>query len=50
MADELADLILASAPSTPFTLGIEASWGVGKSSLMRRIEQRMKAAEHVSTV
>jgi hypothetical protein len=50
MASDLAQLIFASSQSTPFTLGIEASWGVGKSSLMRRIEQRMKADPNVSTV
>jgi CheY-like chemotaxis protein len=50
MARDLAQLIFASVPSTPFTLGIEASWGVGKSSLMRRIEERVGTDPNVSTV
>lgn len=50
MARDLAKLIFASAPSTPFTLGIEASWGVDKSSLMRRIQGEVDADPNVSTV
>lgn len=37
VAEELADLILDSRDSTPFTLGIEAPWGMGKSTLMARL-------------
>jgi CheY-like chemotaxis protein len=37
VARELADLILGSRGSTPFTLGIEAPWGMGKSTLMARL-------------
>jgi CheY-like chemotaxis protein len=37
IARKLKDLILLSGDSTPFTIGIEASWGRGKSSLMRRL-------------
>jgi len=50
MAEDLAQLVFASARSTPFTLGIEASWGAGKSSLMRRLEERVGADPDVSTV
>jgi CheY-like chemotaxis protein len=49
-ASDLSDLILSSSASTPFTLGIEAGWGSGKSSLMRRIEQRLRIEPKVSTV
>ncbi len=34
-------LILGSRDSTPFTLGIEGSWGVGKSTLMTALRERM---------
>jgi CheY-like chemotaxis protein len=37
IAKKLKELILLSGESTPFTIGIEASWGRGKSSLMRRL-------------
>jgi CheY-like chemotaxis protein len=50
MAEDLAQLVFGSARSTPFTLGIEASWGAGKSSLMRRLEERVRAHPDVSTV
>ena len=36
VAEQLADMLLASEAVGPFTLGIEAGWGMGKSSLMRR--------------
>jgi CheY-like chemotaxis protein len=41
IAENLAQLILASRRSTPFTLGIEAGWGMGKSTLMARLEKRL---------
>jgi hypothetical protein len=41
IAENLANLVLSSRPSTPFTLGIEAGWGTGKSTLMRRIESML---------
>jgi CheY-like chemotaxis protein len=50
MASDLTHLIVSSAGSTPFTLGIEASWGAGKSSLMRRIEEQVTRDPTVSTV
>jgi CheY-like chemotaxis protein len=45
VAEDLADLIVrsASADGTPLVVGIQGSWGTGKSSLMRRIERRLKA-------
>jgi hypothetical protein len=36
-ARELADLILDSRGSTPFTLGIEVPWGIRRSTLMTRL-------------
>jgi predicted KAP-like P-loop ATPase len=41
LAESLAQLILASRRSTPFTLGIEAGWGMGKSTLMARLRERL---------
>jgi CheY-like chemotaxis protein len=41
LAENLAQLILASRGSTPFTLGIEAGWGMGKSTLMARLQKRL---------
>jgi CheY-like chemotaxis protein len=41
IADELATLILRSRRATPFTIGIEASWGRGKSSLMGQLRRRL---------
>jgi hypothetical protein len=43
IADDLSALVLSSRLSTPFTLGIEAGWGMGKSSLMRRLEAKLEA-------
>jgi hypothetical protein len=43
IADDLSELVLSSRVSTPFTLGIEAGWGMGKSSLMRRLEAKLEA-------
>lgn len=38
----LKRLILNSRASTPFTIGIEAPWGAGKSSLMRQLERQLE--------
>jgi hypothetical protein len=35
-------LILNSRASTPFTTGIEAPWGAGKSSLMRQLKRHLE--------
>jgi KAP family P-loop domain len=37
----LARRILDSVDSTPFTVGITADWGMGKSSLMRRLREEL---------
>jgi predicted KAP-like P-loop ATPase len=44
IADDLAALIMSSKESTPFTIGIEGGWGSGKSSLMGRIERKLRAS------
>jgi CheY-like chemotaxis protein len=41
LAGQLKSLILASRESTPFTIGIEASWGRGKSTLMGKLEAEL---------
>ncbi|HSR52074.1 MAG TPA: P-loop NTPase fold protein [Acidobacteriota bacterium] len=45
MAEQLASLVLASQDSTPFTLGVEAPWGSGKSSLMMQIRRHLESGE-----
>ena len=42
VAGQLRSLILRSGHSTPFTIGIEASWGRGKSSLMGQLERQLQ--------
>jgi CheY-like chemotaxis protein len=44
-AMQLAGLIEASRNSTPFTLGIDAGWGMGKSSLMLQVQDQLKAKQ-----
>jgi CheY-like chemotaxis protein len=43
VASDLKSLILSSRKSTPFTIGIEASWGRGKSSLMAQLHDQLRA-------
>ena len=50
IVDDLTELVLASRASTPFTLGIDAGWGMGKSSLMRKLEQNLRRRDDVETV
>src|SRR5687768_17383334 len=51
VADKLARLVLSSSDSTPFALGIEAGWGMGKSSLMARLRDHLERSdEPVATV
>jgi CheY-like chemotaxis protein len=49
-AASLQELILSSLNSSPFTIGIEAGWGMGKSSMMRRLERQLTADPRVKTV
>ena len=41
LAQQLKSLILASRGSTPFTIGVEASWGRGKSTLMGKLASEL---------
>jgi CheY-like chemotaxis protein len=41
LARDLKRLVLSSRDSTPFAIGIEASWGRGKSSLMKQLEREL---------
>jgi hypothetical protein len=42
IAGRLERIIVASRTSTPFTASIEAGWGAGKSTLMRRVQRRLE--------
>ena len=50
LAEDLAQLILGSRGATPFTLGVEASWGMGKSTLMGRLYARLEHEDAVKPV
>jgi len=43
-ANTLRDIILNPNTQTPLTIGIFGSWGSGKTSLMKMIENRLKSA------
>ncbi|MGW2919446.1 P-loop NTPase fold protein [Streptomyces angustmyceticus] len=49
-ARQLAGLLVASRGSTPFTLAVDAGWGMGKSSLMRLVDAELAQAPDVHTV
>lgn len=49
-ARSLADLIIASRGAAPFALAIDAAWGMGKSSLMHRLEATVATESAVTTV
>ncbi|WP_167538566.1 P-loop NTPase fold protein [Streptomyces albofaciens] len=49
-ARQLADLLIASRSATPFTLAVDAGWGMGKSSLMRLVDAELTTAPEVHTV
>ncbi|MGW7019207.1 P-loop NTPase fold protein [Streptomyces decoyicus] len=49
-ARQLAGLLVASRASTPFTLAVDAGWGMGKSSLMRLVDAELAHAPEVHTV
>jgi hypothetical protein len=52
MAEEvsgLASLIMGSRKSAPFTLAIDASWGMGKSSLMLQLKAALDLQPGVAT-
>jgi CheY-like chemotaxis protein len=45
LARDLKRLVLSSRESTPFAIGIEASWGRGKSSLMKQLERELSVKD-----
>ncbi|MET7739816.1 P-loop NTPase fold protein [Streptomyces sp. NPDC005385] len=49
-ARELARLLHGSRAATPFTLAVDAGWGMGKSSLMRLVDAELRARQGVHTV
>ncbi|WP_435124748.1 P-loop NTPase fold protein [Actinacidiphila sp. bgisy144] len=49
-AEQLSALLLASRHATPFTLAVDGGWGMGKSSLMRLVDGRLKHTDGVHTV
>lgn len=50
VARGLAGLIIASRSSAPFALAVDAAWGMGKSSLMRRLGDTLSAEPGVSVI
>jgi hypothetical protein len=50
VVEHLASLVLSSRASTPFTLGIEAPWGMGKSTLMGQLKARLDDEKSVRPV
>jgi CheY-like chemotaxis protein len=50
VASKLASVILASHSSAPFTLGIEAGWGMGKSSLMGQLRRQLETKPDIEVV
>ncbi|AJT64723.1 hypothetical protein T261_3052 [Streptomyces lydicus] len=49
-AHQLAGLLVASRDATPFTLAVDAGWGMGKSSLMRLVDAELGDHPEVHTV
>ncbi|WP_369036071.1 P-loop NTPase fold protein [Streptomyces adonidis] len=49
-ARELARLLHDSRTATPFTLAVDAGWGMGKSSLMRLVEAELRQRQDVEIV
>lgn len=50
IAEGIVSLLAASRASSPFVLAIDAGWGMGKSTLLHRIETRLKEQPNVVTV
>ena len=50
VAAGIASLLAESRPESPFVVGIDAGWGMGKSSLLRQIESRVADVPGVATV
>ncbi|MFJ9248149.1 P-loop NTPase fold protein [Streptomyces sp. NPDC101776] len=49
-ARQLATLVHDSRRAAPFTLAVDAGWGMGKSSLMRLVQAELDARDDVGTV
>ncbi|MBD0740133.1 hypothetical protein BGM09_12090 [Streptomyces sp. CBMA29] len=49
-AAQLTGLLVASRDATPFTLAVDAGWGMGKSSLMRLVDVQLGRFPDVHTV
>ena len=49
-AKQLTGLLYGSRRATPFTLAVDAGWGMGKSSLMRLVDARLRQHAEVRTV
>ena len=41
VAEGIASILIASMNSSPFVLALDAGWGMGKSTLLRQIEERL---------
>jgi len=50
IVDGLAELILESREATPFTFGIEGTWGTGKSTLMGALRRRLTENPEVTGI
>lgn len=46
--DPLVDIIISSEDSTPFTVGIQGDWGVGKTTVMRRIQGKLEDKRYMT--
>ena len=44
-ADGIASILTASRTSSPFVLAVDGGWGIGKSTLLRQIEARLRNQE-----
>jgi hypothetical protein len=49
-AGSLTRLLTDSRAATPFTLAVDAGWGMGKSSLMRLVDARLREFPEIRTV
>lgn len=50
LAEQLGSLIVASRNSTPLTIGVVGGWGSGKSSLMKKLDEQVSAAQDIETI
>lgn len=41
VAKDIASVLVASIESSPFALAVDAGWGMGKSALLRQIENQL---------